>query len=247
MEEARPGLANLIDVRHAGTLMRLDLAALVTLIQQRAVDARTEVRSAQLTGNEWRRLGELELYRTLRPDAKTVPSPAVPQTETDLPPLARAEQNLVRYFNSPAITQLRRDALVSIVAAGVTAGLSVLVHRYVLILLLSGVGWVVSYFLTTRVLFHGWIGRVRRDGFTRLPWQSRVLVVVGIALPGYFLIASVLPLLPGEVQFRWIDGAIAVLFAGASAAIWAFRVETGRVKRVFELSQGADAKEFGDR
>jgi hypothetical protein len=238
-------LSNLVEVRQHGTVMKLDLAALVTLIQQRAVDARTEVRGERLTGGAWRRLGELELFRTLDSRKSETGSQGVPglQAEANLPPLERAEQNLMRYFNSLAVTQLRRDALVGVLAAGVTAGLSVPVHHYALILLMSALGWGIGYLFAAQVLFPGWIRRVRARGFTGLPWQSRVLLLVGIALPGYFLIASLLPELPGETLFRWIDGAVSFLFAAASATIWAFRIETGRMKRVFELSTDIKTKQ----
>lgn len=225
--------------------MRIDVAALVTLIQQRAVTAETEVRSEPLTGNEWQRLGQLELYRMFgseKPEARSQNGLAA-KAEVSLPPLERAEQNLARYFDSLAATQLRRDALWSVIAAGVTAALSVLAHHYALILVLSALGWGAGYLFTARVLFRGWIGRVRTRGFTRLPWSSRVLMIAGIALPGYFLIASMLPLLPGETLLRWIDGALSLSFAAASAAIWAFRIETGRMKRVFELSTGVEPKQ----
>jgi ABC-type multidrug transport system fused ATPase/permease subunit len=245
MEETKSPLPDLVEVRRDGTVMRMDVAALVTLIQQRAVFAETEVRSEHLTGNEWQRLGQLELYRTFTSQKSEIRNQNDPATmaEVSLPPLERAEQNLARYFNSLAVTQLRRDALGSIIAAGVTAALSVLVHHYALILVLSALGWGAGYLLTVQVLFRGWIGQVRTRGFTRLPWNSRVLLIAGIALPGYFLIASMLPLLPGETLLRWIDGAISLWFAAASAAIWAFRIETGRMKRVFELSTGVKLKQ----
>jgi len=230
----------LVDVRAHGTVMRLDLVALVTMIQQRTIDASAEV-SGELTRGEWSRLGDLELYRALRPDAAALPA-AESKPDAAIPPLARAEQNLADYFNSLAVSQLRRDALVSMIAAGLAAALSVPVHRYALILLFCLAGWGVSYLLTVQVLYPGWIARVRTMGFKRLPWGSRALVVVAIALPGYLLVASVMPELPGETLFRWIDGLATVLFAGASAAVWAFRVETGRMKRVFEVSKDVESR-----
>jgi hypothetical protein len=245
MEETKSPPESLVEVRRDGTIMRMDVPALVTLIQQRAVFAETEVRSERLTGNEWRRLGQLDLYREFagqkpKPGRQSVPSA---QANANLPPLERAEQNLARYFNSLAATQLRRDAFGSVIAAGVTAALSVLVHHSALILVLSALGWGAGYLLTAQVLFRGWIGRVRTMGFTRLPWSSRVLLIAEVALPGYFLIASLLPLLPGETLLRWIDGVLLLSFAAASAALWAFRIETGRMKRVFELSTGVELKQ----
>lgn len=231
----------LVEVRAHGTVMRLDLAALVTMIQQRTLDASAEARG-ELTGSEWLRLGELELYRALRSDDIKVPA-VRPKPEPAATPLARAERNLADYFDSLAVRQLRRDALVSVIAAGLTAALSVPVHRYVLILLLCVAGWGASYLLAVQVLYRGWISRVRTMGFKRLPWGSRALLVVAIALPGYLLVASVMPELPGETLFRWIDGAAAVLFAGASAVVWGFRVETARMKRVFEASKDVQSKE----
>jgi len=230
----------LVDVRAHGTVMRLDLVALVTMIQHRTIDASAEV-SGELTRGEWSRLGDLELYRALRPDDVTAPA-ARSKPEPAIPPLARAEQNLANYFNSLAVSQLRRDALVSVIAAGLAAALSVPVHRYVLILFLCLAGWGASYLLTVQVLYPGWIFRVRAHGFSRLPWGSRALIAVAIALPGYLLVASAMPELPGETLFRWIDGLVSVLFAGASAAIWAFRVETGRMKRVFEASKDVESR-----
>jgi hypothetical protein len=230
----------LVEVRAHGTVMRLDLAALVTMIQQRTVDASAEARG-ELTGGEWRRLGALELYRALRPDDVKVPT-VESKPEPAIPPLARAEQNLADYFNSLAVRQLRLDAVMSVIAAGLAAALSVLVHHYVLILLLCLAGWGASYLLTVQVLYRGWISRVRTLGFKRLPWGSRALLVVAIALPGYLLVASVMPELPGETLFRWIDGLATIFFAGASAVVWAFRVETGRMKRVFEVSKDVESR-----
>jgi len=248
-ESSNPGtqdaLSNLVEVRQLGTVMKLDLAALVTLIQQRAVDARTEVKGERLTGDAWRKLGELDLYRTLRSQKAEGrrQNGGTAGAEANLPPLERAEQNLMRYFNSLDVTQLRRDALVSVIAAGLTAALSVPVHRYVLILLTSALGWGVSYLLAAQTLFPVWIRRIRTNGFLRLPWPSRVLLIVSIALPGYFLIAWMIPELPGETLLRWVDGAVLFLFSAASATIWAFRIETGRMKRVFELSTGINLKQ----
>jgi hypothetical protein len=246
--ETRDSSPDLVEVRQHGTVMKLDLAALVTLIQQRAVDARTEVRGKRLTGGAWRRLGELDVYRTLGSQKSGVRSQngLATNAEANLPPLERAEKNLARYFDSLAAAQLRRDALVSVIAAGATAGLSVPVHRYVLILFFRALGWGVGYLFAAQVLFPGWIRRLRTSGFRRLPWSSRVLLLASIALPGYFLIASLLPELPGETLFRWIDGTVSFLFAAASATIWAFRIETGRMKRVFELSTGIEPKQVDE-
>jgi hypothetical protein len=237
-EPQNPG--KLVEVRAHGTVMRLDIAALVTMIQQRTIDASAEAKG-ELTAGEWRRLGELELYRALRPDDVTA-RPVEPKPEPAMPPLARAEQNLADYFDSLAVRQLRRDALASLVAAGLAAVLTVPVHHYVLILLLCLAAWGAFYALTVQVLYRGWISAVRSRGFRRLPWASRALLVVAIALPGYLLVAWVLPELPGETLFRWVDALATMLFAGASAVVWAFRVETGRMKRVFEASKDAESK-----
>jgi hypothetical protein len=89
--------------------------------------------------------------------------------------------------------------------------------------------WFGGYFFVDRVQFPEWIRKVRFHGFKRLPWNSRSFLIVAIIVPGYFLVASFFPLLPGEGRLRLIDSILCILFAAAAAAVWAFRTGTLRM------------------
>ena len=98
---------SLLQVRNKGVILQMDLTTLVTLIQQDGVDADTEVQGEQFTGGEWRRLGELDVYRALRPDK---PKPQVPGPGSTGKEMAESyEQNLQGYFGSPVISIRLRD------------------------------------------------------------------------------------------------------------------------------------------
>jgi len=235
---------DLVQVRREGVVLQIDMSALVTLIQQQVLDARTEVSSKKLTSGAWRPLGELELFRTLRP--QTAPDGEKP--ETPLPPAAapadRYEQNLVRFFQSVALSQLRVDSALAMTAAIVIAVVGMIAHRWFVLLpvLLAG-GWGGATLYANRFLFPGWFRSIRLSGFRRLPWSSRAFVVMAVALLGYFLIILFLPELPGESLFRFVDSVVAFLFGAAGGAIWTFRRNAFRMKRVFEKLPSAETRD----
>lgn len=213
--------------------MEMDLATLVTLINENAVDASSEVNSEQLTKGQWQKLGGLELYKVFQaPDKLASRAQAGPAGE----PAELFEQNLIRFFGSVAVNQMRIDSFVVLASAALTALLSVVAHRWGLIPALMAGAWGIGYLVADQVLFRHWIQKVRRSGFKALPWQSRVFLIVAIALPCYLLTASFVPELPGEGLFRLVDSIVCTLYGAAAAAVWTFRLDTLRAKRAFELS-----------
>jgi preprotein translocase subunit Sec61beta len=237
---SEPASANeLVQVRKDGGVLQLDLPALVTLIQQKVLDAGSEVNSARLTRGEWTRLGELELFRTLQPAATAASHAPLP------PGLATAgepEANLVQFFQSLTLNQLRVDSAIALIAGLLVAVLGMVAHRgLVLVPLLVAAGWSVGMLYAGRVVFPRWFARVRSQGFRRLPWSSRTFGIVAVALFCYLLAVLFLPELPGERWFRLIDCALAVLFGAAGGTVWAFRYRVTRMKRTYERL-GAAAK-----
>jgi hypothetical protein len=63
--EASPARPKLVSTRFGGALRQMDVATLITLIQQNVLAPDCEVQSEDLTAGEWRRLDQLELYQTL--------------------------------------------------------------------------------------------------------------------------------------------------------------------------------------
>jgi type IV secretory pathway VirB3-like protein len=226
----------LLRLRQGGQVRQMDLATLVTLIQQNAVERDAEVNSLRLTQGEWRKLSTLDVYRDFGRQTASAPVAAIPQPPVVGEPGDAHEQNLRKFFSSLAIAQLRIDSTVALISGLVTALLSIVVHRSVLIVILMVVGWGVAYLLADQVLFPRWIQQVRRAGFQRLPWQSRSFLIIAIVVPGYFLVASFLPLLPAEGFLSAVDAVIGLLLSGASGVIWTFRLDAQRAKKAFELS-----------
>jgi hypothetical protein len=271
-----PQAESLVRLRRNGQEMQMDMTALITLVQQGALGADTEANSSGLTGGEWKRLTELELYRTFHPDVAVAdatrttsqsrwfvgrradrrgdrlkPMGSLPAAPMQVSAKAGApadlseayEQNLRNYFESFAVIRLNLDGWIALVSAGLAALLSAAAHRSVLTLLMSGAAGVVAYLFVDRTQFPAWIRGVRFSGFRRFPWNSRVFHVASVAVPGCFLIASFLPLLPSEGLFRFIDSFACIVYTSAAATIWAFRISTQRMKRAFILSSDSGPAE----
>jgi hypothetical protein len=224
--------------------MQIDVPTLVTLIQQGVLGATAEANGEKLTGGEWKKLGGLEVFAMFRPSGgkagkKAGPRPELPEGAQGLDAY---ERNLLKYFGSFDVNRLRLDGWVAIISAVVTAVLSVIAHHSSLTLLLAVVAWGAGYLFMDRVFFPAWIGKVRRAGFGSLPWNSRTLLIVAVAVPCYFLVATFLPLLPGERLLRLVDSIACMMFSAVMAGVWTFRVSTLRAQRVFELSKEVSAK-----
>jgi hypothetical protein len=139
-------------------------------------------------------------------------------------------------FASHALSQLQADSWVALVASILVSLLSSIAHHFWIYPPLLLAAWGVGYFVTDRAIFPKWIRHARVNGLRGLPWQSRYLLIVAVGVFCYFLLTLFVPLLPGEGRMRLIDGVIVGLFGVVAAAVWAFRVDAARAKRVFELS-----------
>jgi hypothetical protein len=224
--------------------MQIDVPTLVALIQQGVLGAAAEVNGDKLTGGEWKKLGGLEVFEMFRPSGGKAGGEAGAQPE--LPEGAQGfdayERNLMKYFGSFDVNRLRLDGWAAIISATVAAVLSAIAHHSLLTLLVAAIAWGGGYLFMDRVFFPAWIRRLRRMGFKRLPWSSRNFLIVAVAVPCYFLVATFLPLLPGERLLRLVDSIVCIMFSGATAGVWTFRVSTLRAQRVFELSKEVSPK-----
>jgi hypothetical protein len=259
MTDSAAPVRDVILLRHDGTEMKVGLEALIVLIRQSAVSAQSEVMSEKLTRGEWRKLGDLDLFRVFgsspeAPGADTKSrtrgrkrqragpesvAPAVAPTEAkpgepDDPGAAR-ERNLRAFFDSVTVNQLRLDSVIALVCAATTALLGTAVHGSPLVPLAMAAAWSAGFLLADRSLFQRWILRVRETGRAGLPWQSRFLLIAAIAASGYFMVAGLLPLLPAEGWLVLLDAVVGILLALASGVVWRFRVNTLRMKRVFRM------------
>lgn len=223
--------------------MQMDLPTLLTLIQQRAVSGSVQINSLRLTAGEWRPLAELELFRAFAPPTGNRPSPSLmplppkpPSPAANTAQLTPFEENLSRFFASLAIKQLQIDSLVATAAALLTAILGAIAHSSLVVPLAVTAGAGLGYLITDHTLFLRWIQDIRNSGFRRLPWQSRHFLIVAVVLPGYFLIAALLPRLPAERILCLIDALVGLLFGAAAGAVATFRWNALRLKKTFELT-----------